>query len=85
LGKLSAAQVDKGFAVLEKLGAAITQGRTSNAVLEPLCNEFYTVIPHSFGRVRPPIIREAEAVQQKKDMLSVLSDIALAQEFDEKR
>jgi poly [ADP-ribose] polymerase len=79
LGKLSITQINKGFVVLEKMSAAINTGKSAN--FEALCNEFYTIIPHSFGRERPTIFRDAESVQNKKDMLSVLSDIALAQEL----
>jgi poly [ADP-ribose] polymerase len=80
LGKLSITQINKGFAVLEKMSAAINSGN-KKADFEALCNEFYTIIPHSFGRNKPTIFRDAESVQNKKDMLSVLSDIALAQDL----
>jgi len=82
LGKLSVNQINKGFAVLEKISAAINSGKKSN--LSGLCSEFYTVIPHSFGRRVPPVFSDAESVQVKKDMLSVLSDIALAQDLTKK-
>jgi len=81
LGKLSATQVNKGFAVLEKISAAIKAGGGDYA---KLCSEFYTVIPHAFGRRVPTVFRDSESVQNKKDMLSVLSDIALAQELTKK-
>jgi len=83
LGKLSSAQIDKGFAVLEKISAAITN-KAPRGTFDKLCSEFYTVIPHAFGRRVPPIFSDPESVQQKKDMLSVLSDIALAQELTKK-
>jgi poly [ADP-ribose] polymerase len=76
-------KVDRGFAVLEKISAAINQ-KASRGTFSQLCSEFYTVIPHAFGRRVPPIFDDAESVQQKKDMLSVLSDIALAQELTKK-
>jgi poly [ADP-ribose] polymerase len=81
LGKLSIVQINKGFAVLEKISAAINSGKGD---FQTLCSEFYTVIPHSFGRQKPPVFKDAESVQNKKDMLSVLSDIALAQELTKK-
>jgi len=81
LGKLSLVQINKGFAVLEKISAAINSGGGN---FQALCSEFYTVIPHSFGRQVPPIFKDAESVQNKKDMLSVLSDIALAQDLTKK-
>lgn len=75
-------QINKGFAVLEKISTAINNG--GNADFKALCSEFYTVIPHSFGRRVPPVFKDAESVQQKKDMLTVLSDIALAQDLTKK-
>lgn len=79
LGKLSANQVEKGYEVLEDIGEALANGKKRD--LEALCSKFYTVIPHSFGRRRPPLISDNETLQQKKDMLAVLGDIALAQKL----
>jgi len=67
--------------VLEKISAALSKNRGQ---LSTLCSEFYTIIPHSFGRKVPPLIQDAETIQNKKDMLAVLSDIALAQELTKK-
>jgi len=64
------------------LAAAIT-GKNKGR-MEDLTSKFYTAIPHSFGRSRPPIINSLETVQNKKDMLAVLGDIALAQELANK-
>lgn len=44
-----------------------------------LTSRFYTLIPHDFGRQRPPTISTMEAVRKKMDMLLVLADIELAQ------
>lgn len=54
LGKLNKAQIAKGFDVLERLGEAIKKGNQNELV--KLTSEFYTVIPHSFGRQRPRTI-----------------------------
>lgn len=83
LGKLSSNQVDKGYAVLEEIGEALSSG--SRRSLEQLCSKFYTVIPHSFGRRTPPLIADNETLQQKKDMLAVLGDIALAQKLAQEK
>lgn len=79
LGKLSSNQVDKGYEVLEEIGEALASGNKRK--LESLTSTFYTIIPHSFGRQRPPPIQDSETLQQKKDMLAVLGDIALAQKL----
>ena len=73
LGQLSAKEVKLGAEVLEELEEAIHDSKQSK--LEPLSSRFYTVIPHSFGRKRPPVIGDMTMLQVKKDMLNILLDI----------
>lgn len=79
LGKLSKQQIAKGFEALEALEAALKGDRAGGPSLEDLSSHFYTVIPHNFGRSRPPPITSPAVLQAKKDMLLVLADIELAQ------
>ncbi|KAM6474537.1 protein mono-ADP-ribosyltransferase PARP3 [Liasis olivaceus] len=79
LGKLSKQQIAKGFEALEDVEEALQKQPPSQKQLEELSSRFYTVIPHNFGRTRPPSINTQELVQAKKDMLLVLADIELAQ------
>ncbi|XP_061473900.1 protein mono-ADP-ribosyltransferase PARP3 [Rhineura floridana] len=79
LGKLSKQQIAKGFEALEAIEAALQEQPPSQKQLEELSSRFYTIIPHNFGRARPPPIGTQEVVQAKKDMLLVLADIELAQ------
>ncbi|XP_021512719.1 protein mono-ADP-ribosyltransferase PARP3 [Meriones unguiculatus] len=79
LGKLSKQQIARGFEALEALEEAITHPTGGSQSLEELSSHFYTVIPHNFGRSRPPPINSPEILQAKKDMLLVLADIELAQ------
>lgn len=69
LGKLSKAQIAKGFDVLVDLENAIKTKK--NQQLDKLTSQFYTLIPHDFGRKRPPLLNTEETVRQKKDMLLV--------------
>ncbi|XP_075688567.1 protein mono-ADP-ribosyltransferase PARP3 isoform X2 [Rhinoderma darwinii] len=78
LGKLSKAQIAKGFDALEELQAALDR-KAAKKNLSELSSRFYTIIPHNFGRQTPPIIDSLEVLQAKKDMLLVLADIELAQ------
>ncbi|XP_038666754.1 protein mono-ADP-ribosyltransferase PARP3 [Scyliorhinus canicula] len=78
LGKLSKQQIAKGFDALDEIDEALKQSQNTKK-LEELSSKFYTIIPHYFGRNRPPVIDTAEVVQAKKDMLLVLADIELAQ------
>ncbi|XP_048190977.1 protein mono-ADP-ribosyltransferase PARP3 isoform X2 [Perognathus longimembris pacificus] len=79
LGKLSKQQIAKGFEALEALEVALKAPPARSPGLEELSSHFYTIIPHNFGRRRPPSIDSLEMVQAKKDMLLVLADIELAQ------
>ena len=70
LGKISKGQIAKGFDALEEIEKELNAKKT--AKLADLTSAFYTVIPHDFGRQRPPTINSAETLQQKKDMLMVI-------------
>ncbi|GAB6028782.1 Poly [ADP-ribose] polymerase 3 [Chamberlinius hualienensis] len=78
LGKLSKTQIAKGFDVLVAIEESL---KTSSnlKVLESLSSEFYTLIPHAFGRNRPVTLSSNYLVNKKKEMLLVLSDIELTQ------
>ncbi len=45
--------------------------KKSKGSLEELTSRFYTVIPHNFGRQRPPVINTIEVLRSKMDMLTV--------------
>jgi len=69
LGKISKSQIAKGFEALEKIEVAIKNRKTSQ--LDELSSLFYTLIPHNFGRQRPPTISDSDTVRKKMDMLMV--------------
>ncbi|XP_008847969.1 protein mono-ADP-ribosyltransferase PARP3 isoform X1 [Nannospalax galili] len=79
LGKLSKQQIARGFEALEALEEALKTPTGGGQTLEELSSHFYTVIPHNFGRSRPPPINSPKILQAKKDMMLVLADIELAQ------
>ncbi|XP_067159689.1 protein mono-ADP-ribosyltransferase PARP3 isoform X6 [Apteryx mantelli] len=79
LGKLSKQQIAKGFEALEELEAALRAQPARATHLEELSSRFYTIIPHNFGRARPPPINSHDLLRAKKDMLLVLADIEVAQ------
>jgi len=78
LGALSQAQIAKGFSVLEELEAAINNNARKSR-LEDITSEFYTLIPHAFGRSRGPVLDTIEKVQDKYEILNTLTDIEAAQ------
>ena len=63
LGALSQAQVAKGHQCLVELKKAIKSG--SRAQIEAQTNIFYSLIPHNFGRQRPPLIGDDNALLAK--------------------
>jgi len=69
LGKISKSQIAKGFEALEKISEALKNKK--NHLLQQLSSEFYTLIPHNFGRQRPPSISDSEFLQKKMDLLTV--------------
>ncbi|NXL95839.1 PARP3 polymerase, partial [Alectura lathami] len=79
LGKLSKQQIARGFEALEELEAALGEQPPRVPRLEELSSRFYTIVPHNFGRARPPPIDTPDLLRAKKDMLLVLADIEVAQ------
>lgn len=77
LGKLTKKQIKDGYEVLKELEDAIKKGK-SGSVLADLSSRFYTLIPHSFGRQVPPVIKNAEVLKKKMQMLEALADIEIA-------
>ncbi|KAH3881504.1 protein mono-ADP-ribosyltransferase PARP3-like [Dreissena polymorpha] len=83
LGKLSKGQIAKGFEVLDEIEKVLD--KKSKANLATLSSQFYTVIPHDFGRKTPPVINTLEGLRQKMDMLLVLGDIEIAQSLQKEK
>lgn len=68
---LSQLQITQGFAALEKLEEALRAPTDAGHSLNELSSRFYTIIPHNFGRKKPPPIDSFTLLQAKKDMLLV--------------
>lgn len=82
LGKLSKATITRGFQALKDLSAllddqslATNYGLPYNKAVEQLSNSFYSVIPHAFGRNRPPIISNTQMLKTEVELLESLSDM----------
>lgn len=80
LGKLSKATIMRGFQTLKELSAllddpaaAIAAGNTLSVA--DLSNRFYSLIPHNFGRNRPPIISNQAMVKREIELLETLADM----------
>lgn len=86
LGKLSKSTITRGFQQLKDLSALMDdptlattrwQMPIANAI-EHLSNTYYSVIPHDFGRNRPPVIRDETMLKKEVELLESLSDMKLA-------
>lgn len=88
LGALSEAQVQHAYDVLNQLEDEVN-GRARQNALTELSSRYYTLIPHNFGRRRPPVINSQAMVQKEYDLVNVIGDIEKAQsiikESDEKQ
>jgi poly [ADP-ribose] polymerase len=82
LGKLSKATIMRGFQALKDLSALIDDhslaanyGMGYGAAVEQLSNSFFSVIPHAWGRNRPPVINDQQMVKREIELLESLSDM----------
>ncbi|KAL7934054.1 poly polymerase catalytic domain-containing protein [Trichoderma chlorosporum] len=83
LGKLSKATITRGFQQLKDLAAlmddaSLATSRWNTTVAhatEMLSNMYYSIIPHDFGRNRPPIIRDSPSLKKEIELLESLSDM----------
>jgi len=80
LGALSKAQVQSAYEVLEDIEKEIN-GRKRRNVLSDLSSRYYTVLPHAFGRQRPPVIDNHDMLQKEYDLVNVIGDIEEAQQM----
>jgi poly [ADP-ribose] polymerase len=71
LGKISQTQIDLAYSVLNKINKNLKKGDK----LSELSSEFYTLIPLSFGRRRPPIIDTKDIVGKNVNLLNELSQM----------
>jgi poly [ADP-ribose] polymerase len=83
LGKLSKATILRGFQQLKDLAALMDDPALSMsqwnmsvaAATEHLSNTYYSLIPHAFGRNRPPIINNEAHLKKEIELLESLSDM----------
>ncbi|KAI1661021.1 PARP-domain-containing protein [Daldinia decipiens] len=83
LGKLSKTTISRGFQALKDLSAiihnpalAISQHQTNYlSATEQLSNLYFTLIPHAFGRNKPPVIRDTTLLKREIELLESLSDM----------
>lgn len=79
LGVLTLGQIDKGQEVLEQLANSLAKKKKNNDELTDLSGDFYTVIPHRFGRSKEQallaVIDSAAKITEKQDTLQLMRDM----------
>ena len=83
LGKLSKATILRGFQQLKDMAALLDDpalasskwNMTVAGATEHLSNMYYSVIPHAFGRNRPPIIGDDARLKKEIELLESLLDM----------
>lgn len=86
LGKLSKRTLEKGFEILRDLGELLLDPSIADTkhnmtwldAIAACSNAFYTVIPHAFGRSRPPVIASDEKLKKEISLMESLSDMQIA-------
>ena len=89
LGKLSKRTLNQGYQALKSLAElfanpALAQQEHNMSYADAVTecsNAFYTTIPHSFGRNRPPIINNDDMLKKEIELLESLSDMRVADEL----
>ncbi|TGJ87485.1 hypothetical protein E0Z10_g1303 [Xylaria hypoxylon] len=95
LGKLSKAMISRGFQALKDLSNLLDDPSLASSeydtsfpqAAEQLSNLFFTIIPHSFGRNRPPVIQTQTMLKREIELLESLGDMkdaALLMKADKK-
>ena len=86
LGKLGRTTITRGFQALKDLSAVLNDHAVALRdyhmapldAIQHFSNLYYSVIPHSFGRNRPPIINTTDMLKREVEMLESLSDMKAA-------
>lgn len=89
LGKLSKRTLQTGFQTLKDLSDLINDPSLATSkyqqplasALETLSNRYFTIIPHAFGRYRPPVISQASMLKKEVELLDNLTDMEIANQI----
>ncbi|KIK47946.1 hypothetical protein CY34DRAFT_149122 [Suillus luteus UH-Slu-Lm8-n1] len=77
LGKLAKSTILKGFEALKDSDSMRSLGGIQ-AACETLTSEYYSIIPHVFGRARPTVINTVELLRKELNLVDALGDMEIA-------
>jgi len=90
LGKIKQTQLDQAKEILDKIELALHNINSNNGNIDDIKTElvtlssnFYTWLPMSFGRCRPPIINTMEMMQKYRDTITELTNIVVTIKIQE--
>lgn len=79
VGVLTIGQIDKGQVILDYIAASFGKKKKDRNELTQLSGDFYTLIPHKFGRSREAaaaaVIDTAQKINDKQDTLQLMRDM----------
>lgn len=78
LGALKSSTLDAGSAKLKEIELLLDGPNPSKSRLSQLSSEYYTLIPHAFGRKVPPVISTKKQIAQEMELLRALADVQTA-------
>lgn len=89
LGKLSRSTIEKGYLALRELGDVILNPKLAEekheksltAAFNDLSSQYYTIIPHDFGRNRPTSINSEAQLKAEMDLVETLGNMQISNEI----
>ena len=89
LGKLSKNTINKGYLALKELGDVILNPKLAQerhdmsliATFNDLSSQYYSIIPHDFGRNRPAPINSEARLKAEMDLVETLGNMQISNEI----
>lgn len=89
LGKLSTSTIEKGYLALKELGDVILNPKLAEekhetsltAAFNELSSQYYTIVPHDFGRNRPTPINSEVQLKAEMDLVETLGNIQISNDI----
>jgi len=81
LGKITKAQIQSGYNVLTEIETALKPQVVNKGQIMQLSSQFYTLIPHNFGRNVPPLIDSVPLLKAKMKQIETLLEVQIAQQL----
>jgi len=78
LGKLSRQHIKSVYIILQKAAKLVSSGMLVGSHMLDCTNQFYTLIPHSYGFDQPPLLNNKEIIDSKTKMVENLMEIEYA-------